>query len=132
LAFASGVFFYKFMLHVLEPWKFYKYNKPCGVAMAKKNYNIVLVEWVDAEEKGEVGWNDMKEMLKYAKKPCPVMRSVGFEVWRDKDHIALLSTLGVDDCSTCEKIPLGFIKNITTLEATKVAEDAKRNPLKND
>ena len=100
--------------------------------MAKKNYNIVLVEWIDAEEKGDVGWNDMKEMLKYAKKPCPVMRSVGFEVWRDKDHIALLSTLGIDDCSTCEKIPLGFIKSITPLEAIKEATNASHNPLKND
>ena len=48
--------------------------------MPKKNYEIVLVEWVDTEEKGESGWNDIKEMLRYAKKPCPVMRSVGFEV----------------------------------------------------
>lgn len=100
--------------------------------MAKKNYNIVLVEWVDAEEKGDVGWNDMKSLLRYAKKPCPVMRSVGFEVWRDKDHIALLSSVGVDECGTLEKIPLGFIKGITTLEATKEAVNATHNPVKND
>lgn len=100
--------------------------------MAKKNYNIVLVEWVDAEEKGDVGWNDMKSLLRYAKKPCPVMRSVGFEVWRDKDHIALLSSVGVDECGTLEKIPLGFIKGITILEATKEADNATHNPLKND
>ena len=100
--------------------------------MAKKNYNIVLVEWVDAEEKGDVGWNDMKSLLRYAKKPCPVMRSVGFEVWRHKDHIALLSSVGVDECGTLEKIPLGFIKGITTLEATKEADNATHNPVKND
>lgn len=98
--------------------------------MAKKNYNIVLVEWVDAEEKGDTGWNDLSEMLKYAKKPCPVMRSVGFEVWRDKDHIALLSGVGADECSTCEKIPLGFIKSITPLVAIKEATNASHNPLK--
>ena len=46
-------------------------------------YNIVLVEWIDAEEHGEVGWNNLKAQLKYAKKECPLMRSVGFEVWRD-------------------------------------------------
>ena len=73
--------------------------------MAKKNYNIVLVEWVDAEEKGDVGWNDMKSLLRYAKKPCPVMRSVGFEVWRDKDHIALLSSVGVDEWGRSKKSP---------------------------
>ena len=42
----------------------------------KKNYNVVLVEWVDAEEKGESGWNDIKEMLAYAKKPCASYTSV--------------------------------------------------------
>ena len=100
--------------------------------MPKKNYDIVLVEWVDAEEKGESGWNDIKEMLRYAKKPCPVMRSVGFEVYRGKDHIALLSTVGPDECSTLEKIPLGFIKSITPLAANKTSIDATHNPLKND
>lgn len=98
----------------------------------KKNYNVVLVEWVDAEEKGESGWNDIKEMLAYAKKPCPVMRSVGFEVYRDEDHIALLSTIGPDECSTLEKIPLGFIKSITPLAANTTSIDASHNPLKND
>ena len=100
--------------------------------MPKKNYDIVLVEWVDAEEKGESGWNDLKEMLRYAKKPCPVMRSVGFEVYRDKDHIALLSSIGPDECSTVEKIPTGFIVSITPLRVDKPAEDATQNPLKND
>jgi hypothetical protein len=98
--------------------------------MAKKNYSIVLVEWADAEEKGDVGWNDIKEMLRYAKKPCPVMRSVGFLIHKDHDHIALLSTVGPDECSTVEKIPVAFIKSITPLEPTKVADDASHNPLK--
>ena len=100
--------------------------------MPKKNYDIVLVEWVDAEEKGESGWNELKEMMRYAKKPCPVMRSVGFEVYRDKDHIALLSSIGPDESSTLEKIPLGFIKSITPLRADKPAGDATHNPLNND
>jgi hypothetical protein len=41
-------------------------------------YRLVEVIWVDAEEYGEVGWNDLKAMKKYAKKPCPRMRSVGY------------------------------------------------------
>jgi hypothetical protein len=98
--------------------------------MAKKNYDIVLVEWVDAEEKGDVGWNDLKEMLRYAKKPCPNMRSVGFLIHKDEDHIALLSTVGPDECSTIEKIPAAFIKNITPLSPLKVAANASHNPLK--
>jgi len=68
--------------------------------MAKKKYDIVQVIWVDAEEYGETGWNDKKEMLAYAKKPCPDMRSVGYLVYRDDEHLSLLSTIGVKECST--------------------------------
>ena len=85
-------------------------------------YNIVLVEWVDAEEHGEVGWNNLKAQLKYAKKECPVMRSVGFEVWRDANHIALLNSIGDKECSTVEKIPTGFIKSITVLSPSEASK----------
>jgi len=82
-------------------------------------YNIVEVQWVDAEEHGEVGWNNLKAQLKYAKKPCPLMRSVGFEVWRDEDHIALLSSVGDKECSTVEKIPIAFVQSVTVLCASE-------------
>lgn len=87
-----------------------------GARMNKKEYPIVEVMWVDAEEKGEVGWNDIKEMIKYAKRPCPTMRTVGYEIFKGPDHISLLSTVGPDECSTVEKIPISFIKNITYLK----------------
>jgi len=85
-------------------------------------YDIVLVEWVDAEEHGEVGWNNLKAQLKYAKKPCPVMRSVGFEVWRDANHIALLSSIGDKECSTVEKIPIGFVRSVTLLSPSEASK----------
>ena len=81
-----------------------------------KNYNIVEVIWQDAEEIGDVGWNNLKKQLREAKKPCPIMQSVGYEVYRDKDHIALLSTTGKDLASTLEKIPIRFVKTITVLQ----------------
>jgi len=90
--------------------------------MAKKQYDIVQVVWVDAEEYGETGWNDMKEILAYAKKPCPDMRSIGYLVYKDDDHISLLSTIGNKECSTVEKIPVAFIKSIDILTHTKPAE----------
>ena len=90
--------------------------------MAKKQYDIVEVIWIDAEEFGDTGWNDMKEMLRYAKKPCPDMRSVGYLVYKDDDHISLLSTIGNKECSTVEKIPVAFIKSIEILTHTKPAE----------
>jgi len=90
--------------------------------MAKKQYDIVEVVWIDAEEFGDTGWNDMKEMLRYAKKPCPDMRSIGYLVYKDDDHISLLSTIGNKECSTVEKIPVAFIKSIEILTHTKPAE----------
>tara|TARA_R110000824_G_C14989274_1_gene655035 strand:+ start:176 stop:466 length:291 start_codon:yes stop_codon:yes gene_type:complete len=94
--------------------------------MASKHYPIVEVTWQDAEEKGDVGWNDIKDIIKYAKKPCPTMKSVGYEVFRGTDHISLLSTVGLDECSTLEKIPLGFIIKIVYLTEipTKEPNDA--------
>ena len=92
------------------------------IDMANYNYNIVEVIWIDAEEHGEIGWNDIKAQLRYAKKPCPTMRTVGYEVYRDDDHIALLSSLGDKDSSTIEKIPSGFIKSIVILTPRSESE----------
>ena len=83
--------------------------------MTSKQYPIVEVTWLDAEEKGDVGWNDIKDIIKYAKKPCPTMKSVGYEIFRGPEHISLLSTVGPEECSTLEKIPLWFIKKIEYL-----------------
>jgi len=85
-------------------------------------YDMVEVVWIDAEEHGEIGWNNLKSQLKYAKTPCPLMRSIGFEVWRDAKHIALLSTIGEKECSTIEKIPIGFIHSITKLNKGKTVK----------
>jgi hypothetical protein len=91
--------------------------------MAKKinnNNNISLDElqiveiiWVDAEELGDVGWNDRKEMLEKASEPCPVMHTIGYEIYRDKKHISIVSTIGTDLCGTLEKIPTAFVRSIT-------------------
>ena len=78
-------------------------------------YRLVEVLWIDAEEYGEVGWNDLKAMKRYAKKPCPGMRSVGYVLHHSATHISLASTVGDKDCSTIEKIPCQFIKSITDL-----------------
>jgi len=82
-------------------------------------FEIVEVVWVDAEELGDTGWNNLKSQLRDAKKPCPVMRSVGYMVHRSDTHISLLSTMGKDLASTLEKIPTGFIISVATLKASK-------------
>jgi hypothetical protein len=79
-------------------------------------YPLVEIIWVDAEEHGEVGWNDLKEMLKYAKKVCPQMKSVGYVLYKGDKHIALADTVGPEECSTVQKIPTEFIRSIRELK----------------
>ena len=90
-------------------------------------YTLVEVIWVDAEEYGEVGWNDLKAMKRYAKKPCPEMRSVGYILFNSKSHISLASTVGPDQCSTIEKIPIEFVKSITELLPGQHRENTDAN-----
>ena len=94
--------------------------------MAKKSiqYDIVEVSWIDAEENGDVGWNDLKSQLVHAKKPCPTMTTVGYLVYDGKEHISLLSTTGDKESSTLEKIPKGFIQKITQM--TKIERDSNK------
>ena len=80
---------------------------------------IVKVTWIDAEEYGEVGWNSLKSMKTYAKKPCPTMISVGHVLYEDDDHISLISTLGDKESSSLEKIPKSFVTKIEELEVKK-------------
>ena len=83
---------------------------------AETEYKIVEVIWCDAEEKGEVGWNDKKEMIRYAKKPCPKMKSVGYLIYEGPEHISLLSSIGPEECSTIEKIPKSFMIKLSELQ----------------
>ncbi len=90
--------------------------------MVSKDYDIVEVIWTDAEEIGDTGWNNLKSQLRDAKKPCPVMKSVGYLVHQNDKQISLLSTIGKDLASTLEKIPVGFIIEINKL----TREDKKK------
>jgi hypothetical protein len=73
---------------------------------------IAEVVWIDAIEIGDIGWNDLKDIIKEARKPCPTMRSVGYVIYHCDTHISLLSTIGGEECSRLEKIPVQFIQSI--------------------
>ena len=77
---------------------------------------IAEVLWVDAEDIGDVGWNDLDELLTKAAEPCPVMRSVGYVLHHDESHISLLSTIGPQECSSLEKVPAEFLKSVAYLK----------------
>jgi len=87
----------------------------------KKPLELVRVIWVDAEEQGETGWNDFKSIQNYARKPCPIMHSVGYVIYRDDEHISLISSMSMDrkNSSSCEKIPITFVKEIVVLSPQK-------------
>ena len=80
---------------------------------------IAEVVWVDAEDIGDVGWNNLDELLSEAAKPCPTMRSVGFVLHHDDSHISLLSTIGPAECGSLEKIPAEFLKSVAYLKGAK-------------
>jgi len=94
-----------------------------------KDPKIVKVSWYDAEEIGEVGWNNLADQKKAAKKPPPLMRSVGFLIYEGNLHVSLLSTLGDKEASTLEKIPQGMIVEmveLSPLRADSEADDEER------
>mgnify|MGYP003647173436 CR=1 FL=1 len=78
-------------------------------------YDVVEVIWVDAEEVGDTGWNNLKGQLRESKKPCPVMKSVGYCIYRSETHISVLSSMGKENASTLEKIPMSFVVQIKNL-----------------
>ena len=83
---------------------------------------LVEITWVDAEEYGEVGWNCLKEIKRYAKKSCPVMKTVGYVLYESKTHISVVSSIGSEECSTVHKIPQEFIVSVREID-TEQAED---------
>jgi hypothetical protein len=78
-------------------------------------YPIVEVIWIDAEEAGDLGWNDPDEMIAESGKDCPLVRSVGYVVFESDSHISLVRSWHLDGFSSVEKIPKGFIRSIKGL-----------------
>ena len=76
---------------------------------------IIEVIWIDAQEVGGIGWNDLDEILTESLKPCPIMHSVGIVLRDCEDCVSLLSTVGPSECSSMEKIPRVWIKRETVL-----------------
>ena len=81
----------------------------------KAKYPLVEVIWIDAEEVGEVGWNNPDEVLADASKDCPVVHSVGYVIFDSNSHISLIRSWHEDGFSSVEKIPKGFIREIRAL-----------------
>lgn len=93
-----------------------------------KNYRLVEVIWVDAEEIGDVGWNGLKSTKASAKKPCPTMHTVGYVLFEGPYHISVVSSIGDQECSSLNKIPTAFVKEIRELTQLPERSGTKSNP----
>ena len=78
-------------------------------------YALVEVLWIDAEEVGEIGWNNSEDMLEEASKPCPLVHSIGYLVFDSESHISLIRAFFDGGCSSVEKIPKRFIEDLRVL-----------------
>ena len=94
---------------------------------AYDDIQILEVVWNDAVEDGDIGWNDLRSTLRSAKKPCPVMQTLGYLAYSDDHQISLLSTLGPEECSRLDKIPRAWILRETIIrEGTSLLDRNKK------
>jgi hypothetical protein len=85
-------------------------------------YIIVEVNWVDAETSGDNGWMDLTEALADAILPAPIMRTVGFLIADEENHIAVTDSLGTEECGSVTKIPRKMIRSLNELSVRHLGE----------
>ena len=76
---------------------------------------MVSIHWVDAESEGGPGWQDPEEMLEFARRPLPVMHTVGLLVYEDEDMVSVTDSKGPDDMGGVTKIPRVWIRQFVRL-----------------
>tara|TARA_Y100000310_G_C20585240_1_gene765052 strand:+ start:801 stop:1058 length:258 start_codon:yes stop_codon:yes gene_type:complete len=78
-------------------------------------YKIVEVYWIDAETTGDGSWMDLTEAIESAILPPPIMRTVGFLLADEDDHISLTDSLGTEECGNINKIPRKMIRQLNEI-----------------
>jgi hypothetical protein len=66
---------------------------------------LLMVTWYDAVS-DHAGW---KDIAKIEKQTPPVVRSVGWEIKRNKRHVTLAASIVETDCDGDVTIPMGMI-----------------------
>ena len=87
-------------------------------------WEMVSVHWIDAESDGGSGWQDPEDMLEYARRPLPVMHTVGLLVYEDAEQVAITDTRPEDGLDP--KIPRIWPKRLDRLGpiASKLEDSA--------
>jgi len=78
-------------------------------------WEMVSVYWIDAESDGGSGWQDPEDMLEYARRPLPIMHTVGLLVYEDAEQIAVTDTKGPEEMGSITKIPRVWLKRFDRL-----------------
>ena len=78
-------------------------------------WDMVSIHWVDAESDGGSGWQDPEEMLEYARRPLPVIHTVGLLVYEDAEQVAITDSKGPEEMGSVTKIPRQWIKQFDRL-----------------
>ncbi|MEE2907543.1 MAG: hypothetical protein VX527_06875 [Planctomycetota bacterium] len=78
-------------------------------------WEMVSVFWIDAESDGGSGWQDPEDMVEYARRPLPIMHTVGLLVYEDAEQIAITDTKGPEEMGSITKIPRVWLKRFDRL-----------------
>ena len=78
-------------------------------------WEMVSILWVDAESDGGSGWQDPEEMMEYARRPLPVIHTVGLLVYEDAQQIAVTDSKGPEEMGSVTKIPRQWVKQFHRL-----------------
>lgn len=78
-------------------------------------WEMVSVYWIDAESDGGSGWQDPEDMTEYARRPLPIMHTVGLLVYEDAEQIAITDTKGPEEMGSITKIPRVWLKRFDRL-----------------
>ena len=78
-------------------------------------WEMVSVYWIDAESDGGSGWQDPEDMIEYARRPLPVMHTVGLLVYEDAEQVAITDTKGPEEMGSITKIPRIWLKRFDRL-----------------
>lgn len=78
-------------------------------------WEMVSIYWIDAESDGGSGWQDPEDMMDYARRPLPIMHSVGLLVYEDAEQIAITDTKGPEEMGSVTKIPRIWLKRFDRL-----------------
>ena len=78
-------------------------------------WEMVSVYWIDAESDGGSGWQDPEDMIEYARRPLPIMHTVGLLVYEDAEQVAITDTKGPEEMGSITKIPRIWLKRFDRL-----------------